>query len=61
MGGTASMRQRALAVLRNEMPQRLPFITRLEAWYKSRARSDSLPPAFQGLTLDQVHAAVGVG
>ena len=61
MGGTASMRQRALAVLRNEMPQRLPFITRLEAWYKSRARSDSLPPAFRGLTLDQVHAAAGVG
>jgi hypothetical protein len=61
MNGNASMRQRALAVLRDEMPQRLPFITRLEAWYKSHARSGTLPERFQGLTLDEVHAAAGVG
>ncbi len=61
MSGNASMRQRALAVLRDEMPQRLPFITRLEAWYKSHTRSGTLPERFQGLSLDQVHAAAGVG
>src|SRR5512140_1932001 len=61
MDGNASMRQRALAALRNEMPSRHPFITRLEAWYKSHSRSGTLPECFRGLTLDEVHAATGVG
>jgi hypothetical protein len=61
MDGTASMRQRALAVLRDEMPPRLPFITRLEAWYRSHTRLGTMPDRFRGLSLDDVHAAVGVG
>jgi hypothetical protein len=61
MDGNASMRQRALAVLRNEMPLRLPFITRLEAWYKSHTRANTFPAPLRGMTLDQVHEAVGVG
>ncbi len=61
MGGRASMRQRALAVLHNKMPPRLPFITRLEAWYKSHTRANTLPERFRGMTLDQMHAAAGVG
>jgi len=55
------MRQRALSVLRGEKPKRLPFITRLEAWYKSHSRTNTLPGHLQGMTLDQVHAAVGIG
>jgi hypothetical protein len=61
MNGNGSMRQRALAVLQNERPPRLPFITRLEAWYKSHSRSHTLPERLTGLTLDEVHTAVGVG
>jgi hypothetical protein len=61
MNANASMRQRALAVLRNERPRRLPFITRLEAWYESHTRMNTLPERFQGLTLDEVHTVVGVG
>ncbi len=61
MDSSLSMRQRALAVLQNEMPPRLPFITRLEAWYKSQIRAGTLPERFRGLTLNQIHAAVGVG
>ncbi len=61
MDGNASMRQRALAVLRNEMPLRLPFITRLEAWYKSHTRANTLPAPLRGMTLDEVHRSVGVG
>ncbi len=61
MDGSLNMRQRALAVLRYQMPPRLPFITRLEAWYKSHSRCDTLPDHLRGLTLDQVHAAVGIG
>src|SRR5512141_1999697 len=61
MSANPSMRQRALAVLHNERPPRLPFITRLEAWYKSHARMNTLPERLQGMTLNQVHAAIGVG
>ena len=55
------MRQRTLSVLRGEKPTRLPFITRLEAWYKSHTRTNTLPGYLQGMTLDQVHDAVGIG
>jgi hypothetical protein len=61
MNKTQGMRQRALTVLQGEMPRRLPFITRLEAWYKSHTRTNTLPEHLRGLTLDQVHAAVGIG
>lgn len=61
MDGSASMRQRALAVLHGELPPGLPFITRLEAWYKSHSRTGTLPERFRGLTLDEVHVATGVG
>ena len=61
MSGNASMRECALAVLRGEMPQPLPFITRLEAWYKSHTRMGTMPAELQGLSLDELHAALGVG
>jgi hypothetical protein len=55
------MHQRAVAVLRGETPTCLPFITRLETWYKSHLRTNTLPEHLRGLSLDQVHAAVGIG
>lgn len=61
MNMDAGMHQQALTVLRGEKLTRLPFITRLEAWYKSHTRTNTLPEHLRGLTLDQVHAAVGIG
>ncbi len=61
MSRDLSMRERALAVLRGERPQRLPFITRLEAWYKAHTRAGTLPAPLRGLTLQEVHEAVGIG
>ena len=55
------MRERALAALRGEMPPRLPFITRLETWYKGHIRRGTLPERFRGLSLEELHRAVGVG
>jgi hypothetical protein len=54
-------RERVLTVLRGEIPRRLPFVTRLETWYTAHQRSHTLPERFHGLTLDEVHRAVGVG
>jgi hypothetical protein len=56
-----SARARVLTVLRGEIPRRLPFVTRLETWYTAHQRSHTLPERFRGLTLDEVHRAVGVG
>lgn len=56
-----NQRQRFLTSLNRQKPDRQPFITRLETWYKSHTRSNTLPPRFQGMTLQQVHQAVGVG
>ena len=56
-----SQRQRFLATLNGEIPDRPAFITRLETWYKSYARCGELPGRFAGMTLSEVHQAVGVG
>jgi hypothetical protein len=56
-----SIRERTLTVLRGDKPLRLPFVTRLETWYKSHLRTNTIPEYLQGLTLNQVHAAVGIG
>lgn len=56
-----NMRERAMAALRGEMPARLPFITRLETWHKGHRRRGTLPERFQGMSLDELHRAVGVG
>lgn len=56
-----SQRDRIVAVLQGRKPDRHPFVTRLESWYKSHQRSQTLPDRFQGCTLTEVHRSVGVG
>jgi hypothetical protein len=56
-----SMRDRVLMVLRGGTPRHLPFVTRLETWFTAHQRSHTIPEEFQGMTLDQLHQAVGVG
>jgi hypothetical protein len=52
---------RVVKVLRDEKPDRLPFIDRLELWYTAHQRAGTLPEQFQGMTLNQVHRQVGIG
>jgi hypothetical protein len=47
--------------MRGETPRYLPFITRLETWYTAHTRRGTLPLRFQGMTLDEIHRATGVG
>jgi hypothetical protein len=58
---SGSMHNRTMAILNGERPDHLPFVTRLEAWYKSHTRTGTLPQRFKGMSLPQVHQAVGVG
>jgi len=56
-----SMRQLACTAMRGELPSSIPFITRLEAWIRSHHRTNTLPEAFRGLEIDEIHQVVGVG
>ncbi len=58
---STSMHDRAAAALRGEAPERPPFIGRLELWHKSHSRAGTLPPDLDGLSLTQVHRAIGMG
>lgn len=55
------MRQRVLAVLEGKKPDRLPFIDRIDFWYKGRSQVGKLPMEFQGMTLPEVHKRIGMG
>jgi hypothetical protein len=55
------MHDRVTAVLKGEKPDRLPFIDRMEIWYKSCCQDDTLPEKFRGMSLNEVHKAVGMG
>lgn len=56
-----SMRDRVTAVLQGRLPDRWPFVTRLEVWYRAHARTGTLPPEFDDRSLLQVHADLGIG
>ncbi len=58
---TMSMRDRVLAVLEGRKPDRHPFIDRLELWYSTHERAGGLPAPYTGLSLTEVHRAVGIG
>lgn len=56
-----TMKDRAIAVLEGEKPNRMPFIDRLEIWYGSKRLDDSLPERFRDMSLEDVYKAVGMG
>jgi uroporphyrinogen-III decarboxylase len=61
MDNKLTVRDRVMAVLEGEKPDRLPFIDRLELWYTSRSRVGTLPEELVGMSLNEVHQAVGIG
>ncbi len=54
-------KQRLLAACRGEVPDRLPWVPRLDLWYQARRRAGTLPPQFAGMTLREITEAMGVG
>jgi len=56
-----TMRQRVLAVLQGRKPDRIPFIDRIDFWYKGRTQQGRMPAEFRGKTLPAVHRAIGMG
>ncbi len=56
-----TMKERVLAVLDRKLPDRLPFIDRIEIWYKGMQAKGIIPPEYAGMSLDEVHKTVGIG
>ncbi len=54
-------KQRLLAACRGEAPDQIPWVPRLDLWYKARARAGTLPPRFAGMTLREITDAMGLG
>jgi len=54
-------RERILAAIRGDVPDRMPWVPRLEFWYRARVRNGTMPAALRGLTLNQVAEQLGVG
>jgi hypothetical protein len=53
-------RERMLAVLGGQAPDRIPWSPRVALWYNARRLTDTLPPAYKGLSLREVERALGV-
>jgi hypothetical protein len=56
-----TMKERVLAVLDGRLPDRLPFIDRIEIWYKGMLARGTMPDAYAGLSLNDVHKSLGIG
>jgi uroporphyrinogen-III decarboxylase len=54
-------RERILAAIRGEIPDRMPWVPRLEFWYRARLRNGTMPAALCGLSLNEVAERLGVG
>jgi hypothetical protein len=53
--------ERVLAAVRGEDPDRLPWVPRLEFWYRARLRRGDMPAGLRGLSLREVTERLGVG
>ena len=56
-----TIKERVLAVLDGKQPDRLPFIDRIEIWYKGMQARETMPQEYAGMSLNEVHKAVGIG
>lgn len=56
-----TFRQRILSVINGERPDRIPWVPRLEIWYKAHSTMGTLPAKYQGWTLPQIMKDLGVG
>jgi hypothetical protein len=54
-------RERLLAILAGQSPDRIPWIPRLEIWYEAQKRRGTMPSRYEGWTLRQIEKDLGTG
>ncbi len=58
---TMTHRQRAVAAIRGERPDRVPFIGRMDLWYAYNFNRGTLPEKYQGWSLWDIQRDLGIG
>jgi len=54
-------RERMLAILNKESPDRIPWSPRILLWYRARELQGTLPKKWKGLSLREVERELGIG
>jgi hypothetical protein len=54
-------RERLLAVLNHQAPDRIPWIPRLLLWYNARCLTHSMPKKWEGLSLREIERELNLG
>ena len=54
-------RERLLAIMAGESPDRIPWIPRMEIWYAAQLRRGTLPSKYEGWTLRAIERDLGLG
>jgi uroporphyrinogen-III decarboxylase len=54
-------RERILTILNGQLPDRMPWIPRLEIWYEACRRANTLPSQWQNMSLRQIERELGLG
>ena len=54
-------RERVLAILEGESPDRIPWIPRLLIWHRAHSLAGTLPPLVEGMDLRQAEQTLGMG
>jgi hypothetical protein len=54
-------RERLLAIMAGQSPDRIPWTPRLEIWYEAQKRRGTMPPKYKGWTLRQIEHDLGLG
>jgi len=60
-GAKLSINERVLAVLADEDQGRIPFIGRMDFWYKGLTYQNKLPGEYAGKDLQEIHRSIGFG
>ena len=53
--------ERVLLTLQGNKPDRIPFISRMDFWFRGLNIQDKIPEPYRGLNLSEVHQAIGFG
>jgi hypothetical protein len=56
-----SVHERVNAIFQGTKPDRIPFIDRLEVWYRVHSRAGTLPEEFDRMTVTDIHRTIGIG
>ena len=56
-----TVKERVTSIIKGETPNQLPFIDRMELWYRHHSKTDTMPERYAKMGLNEIHKCVGMG